>query len=128
MNVLQEIEEIIKEFNSKNNENLDIDSIRISFSKQYKKEKLNELGNWKKINKNDKRIMDKLNRRLDTDEITSAYQLEQYNIYYFNSNKDKKYRKAMMVIFGMKQYHKSPPPQHIVSKIISMILFKKILW
>lgn len=89
MDVLAEIEKLINEFNLTSNENLDVDSIRIEFSKQYKLEKLKEIGNWKKINKNDKRIMDKLKRRLDTDEITSAYQLEQHNIYYYNSNKDK---------------------------------------
>lgn len=122
MDILAEIEQLINEFNLTNNENLDVDSIRIEFSKQYKLEQLQEVGNWKKINKNDKRIMAKLKRRLDTDEITSAYQLEQHNIYYYNSNKDKpKYRKAMMVIFGMKQYHKSPPPKDIVSKILSIL-------
>lgn len=122
MNTLSEIEEIIKEFNSNNDENLEIDSIRIEFSKQHKLEQLKEIGCWKKINKNDKKIMDKLKKRLDTDEITSAYQLEQYNIYYYNSNKDRpKYRKAMMVIFGLKQYHTAPPSQRIVKKILSIL-------
>lgn len=121
MDILAEIQNLINEFNLSNDENFDVDSIRIEFSKQYKLEKLKEIGNWKKINKNDKRIMDKLKRRLDTDEVTSAYQLEQHNIYYYNSNKDKQYRKAMMVIFGMKQYHKDPPPQYIVSKIVSIL-------
>lgn len=122
MNILAEIEKLINEFNLTNNENLDVDSIRIEFSKQYKLEQLQEVGNWKKINKNDKRIIDKLKRRLDTDEITSVYQLEQHNIYYYNSNKDKpKYRKAVMVIFGLKQYHKSPAPQHIVRMILSIL-------
>jgi len=122
VDILAEIQNLINEFNLSSEENFDVDSIRIEFSKQYKLEKLQEVGRWCKINKNDKRIMDKLKRRLDTDEITSAYQLEQHNIYYYNSNKDKpKYRKAMMVIFGMKQYHKDPPPQHIVSKIVSIL-------
>lgn len=122
MDILAEIEKLINEFNLSNDENLDVDSIRIEFSKQYKLEQLQVIGNWNKINKNDKRIMAKLKRRLDTDEITSAYQLEQHNIYYYNSNKDKpKYRKAMMVIFGMKQYHKSPPSKHIVRKILSIL-------
>lgn len=122
MNILAEIQNLINEFNSNNNENFDVDSIRIEFSKQHKKEKLEQLGRWKRINSNDKKIMDKLKKRLEADEVTSAYQLEDYNIYYYNSNKDKpKYRKAMMVIFGLKQYHKNPPPETIVNKIVSIL-------
>mgnify|MGYP003391550805 FL=1 len=122
MNTLQELENFINEFNINNKEDFAIDSIRIDFSKQHKKENLEQLGNWKKINKNDKRIMNKLKRRLAVDEVTSAYQLENHNIYYYNSNKDKpKYRVATMVIFGLKQYHKAPPPQNIVTKILSIL-------
>ena len=122
MNTLQELENFIKEFNQNYNEDFAIDSIRIEFSKQHKKEKLGELGSWKKIHKNDKKILDKLEKRLTANEVTSAYQLEKYNIYYYNSNKDKpKYRIATMVIFGLKQYHKEPPPQNIVSKIILIL-------
>ena len=122
MNTLQELENFINEFNINNNEDFVIDSIRIDFSKQHKKENLEQLGNWKKINKNDKKIMNKLKKRLTDDEVTSAYQLENLNIYYYNSNKDKpKYRIATMVIFGLKQYHKAPPPQNIVTKIISIL-------
>ncbi len=122
MNTLQELENFINEFNINNNEDFAIDSIRIDFSKQHKKENLEQLGNWKKINKNDKKIMNKLKKRLTDDEVTSAYQLENLNIYYYNSNKDKpKYRIATMVIFGLKQYHKAPPPQNIVTKILSKL-------
>ncbi|MCT7545063.1 hypothetical protein N5T80_01890 [Aliarcobacter cryaerophilus] len=122
MNTLQELENFINEFNLNNDEDFSIDTIRIDFSKQHKKENLEQLGRWKKINKNDKKIMDKLKRRLTADEVTSAYQLENHNIYYYNSNKDKpKYRIATMVIFGMKQYHKAPPPQNIVTKILSIL-------
>ncbi len=122
MNTLQELENFINEFNINNNEDFAIDSIRIDFSKQHKKENLEQLGNWKKINKNDKKIMNKLKKRLTLEEVTSAYQLENYNIYYYNSNKDKpKYRIATMVIFGLKQYHKAPPPQNIVTKILSIL-------
>lgn len=121
-NILAELQEYIDEFNSNNDENLEIDSIRIEFSKQHKKEKLQELGKWKKLNKNDKKIMDKLKKRLDENEITSAYQLENHNIYYYNSNADKpRYRKAMMVIFGLKQYHKSPPPQSLIKCIVNIL-------
>ena len=122
MNILQELENFINEFNINNNEDFAIDSLRIDFSKQHKKENLEQLGNWKKINTNDKKIMNKLKKRLTDDEVTSAYQLENLNIYYYNSNKDKpKYRIATMVIFGLKQYHKAPPPQNIVTKILSIL-------
>lgn len=122
MNTLQELENFINEFNLNNDEDFSIDTIRIDFSKQHKKENLEQLGRWKKINKNDKRIMAKLKRRLTVNEVTSAYQLENHNIYYYNSNKDKpKYRVATMVIFGLKQYHKAPPPQNIVTKILSIL-------
>lgn len=122
MNVLKELENYINEFNKNNQIEFSIDTIRIDFKKQYKLSKLEELGVWKKINKKDKRIMDKLKRRLADDEVTSAYQLENYNIYFYNSNKDKpKYRIATMVIFGLKQYHKEPTPHQIVSNIISII-------
>jgi hypothetical protein len=122
MNTLQEIESFINEFNQNNNEEFAIDSIRIEFQKQHKKQKLDELGKWRKISKNDKTIMDKLKKRLLDEEITSVMRLENYNIYYYNSNKDKpKYRTATMVIFGLKQYHKDPPPQQLVTKIISIL-------
>lgn len=122
MNVLKELENCINEFNKNNQIEFSIDTIRIDFKKQYKLSKLKELGVWKKIDKKDKRIMDKLKRRLVHDEVTSAYQLENYNIYFYNSNKDKpKYRIATMVIFGLKQYHKEPTPHQIVSNIISIL-------
>lgn len=122
MNTLQELENFINEFNTNNDEDFKVDTLRIDFNKRYKKENLEELGSWKKVNRNDQTIMSKLKRRLTLDEVTSAYQLENYNIYYYNSNKDKpRYRLATMVIFGMKQYKKEPPPQHLVSKIITIL-------
>ena len=121
MNTLQEIQDFINEFNTNNDENFIIDSIRINFSKQHKKDKLEELGNWQRLQKNSN-ILHKLKKRLLDNEITSVMRLENHNIYYYNSNKDKpKYRTATMVIFGLKQYHKDPPPQQIVNKIISIL-------
>lgn len=118
MSILSNLKTYLQEFNF----DFQIDTIRIDFSKQHKKENLERLGRWKKINKNDKKIMDKLKRRLTADEVTSAYQLENHNIYYYNSNKDKpKYRIATMVIFGLKQYHKAPPPVKIVNSILSIM-------
>jgi len=121
MNVLNELENFINEFNLNSEENFSIDSIRIDFSKQHKKEQLEQLGEWKKLQKNSN-ILYKLKNRLVVEEVTSCYQLENYNIYYYNKKDDtKKYRKATMIIFGLKQYHKAPPPKHIVTRIVSIL-------
>jgi len=124
MNILQELENFIYEFNKYNDEDFNIDTIRIDFDKQHKKEKMDYIGEWKKINKDDRRILSKLKRRLTVDEVTTAYQLEKYNIYYYNKKDDtKKYRKATMVIFGMKQYHKEPPPHELINTIFNMLVY-----
>jgi len=100
---------------------LQIDTIRIEFSKQYKLEHLKKVGTWEKIKKNSP-LIPKLKKRLLEDEITSAYRLEKQNIYYYNSNADApKYRKAVLVIFGMKQYHKDPPPRALISNILQIL-------
>ena len=43
MNTLQELENFIDEFNTNNDEDFAIDTIRIDFSKQHKKENLEQL-------------------------------------------------------------------------------------
>jgi len=121
MNILQELEDFINEFNTLNDEDLQIDTIRIEFSKQYKLEHLKKVGTWEKIKKNSP-LIPKLKKRLLVDEVTSAYRLEKQNIYYYNSNADApKYRKAVLVIFGMKQYHKDPPPRALISNILQIL-------
>ena len=121
MNILQELEDFINEFNSLNDEDFNIDTLRIEFSKQYKLEHLKKVGTWEKIKKNSP-LIPKLKKRLLVDEVTSAYRLEKQNIYYYNSNADApKYRKAVLVIFGMKQYHKEPPPRALISNILQIL-------
>jgi len=121
MNILQELEDFINEFNSLKDEDFSIDTIRIEFSKQYKLEHLKKVGTWEKIKKNSP-LIPKLKKRLLEDEVTSAYRLEKQNIYYYNSNADApKYRKAVLVIFGMKQYHKDPPPRALISNILQIL-------
>jgi len=121
MNILQELEDFINDFNSLNDENFQIDTVRIEFSKQYKLEHLIKVGTWKKLQKNSP-LIPKLKKRLLEDEVTSAYRLEKQNIYYYNSNADApKYRKAVLVIFGMKQYHKEPPPRALISNILQIL-------
>ncbi len=125
MNILAELENFINEFNKNDDEDFSIDSIRIEYQKQHKQSKLNELGSWNKLGKNNQTILAKLKKRLTDNEITNAYRLEKHNIYYYNkkdtSAKNKKYRSAELVIFGMKQYHKEPPPKEITTKILSIL-------
>lgn len=117
--VLENIEAIINSDES----SFYIDTIRIEFSKEHTIKELNKIGNWNKINKADRQIYKKLIDRLTADEISNAYRLENNNnIFYYNSNKDRpKYRLATMVIFGLKQYHKEPPPRDIIISIISIL-------
>ena len=123
MNILQELEDFINEFNQNNDEDFAIDTIRIEFQKQHKKAKLDEIGNWKKLQTNSN-ILHKLKKRLNDDEITSVYRLEDFSIYYYNkkdTSTNRKYRHAEMVIFAMKQYHKPPPSKELASKILSIL-------
>jgi hypothetical protein len=119
-NILQEIENFLDDFNASNGIDLAIDTVRIEFSKQHKKEALDSLGQWSKITPSSN-ISSKLKKRLNDDEITSAYQFERENIYYFNSSTPPKYRRAVMVIFGMKQYTSSAPSNHAVQGILNIL-------
>lgn len=118
--ILQEIENYLNDFNNAHGIDLAIDTIRIEFSKQHKKEALDSLGNWHKVTPSSN-ISSKLKKRLKEDEITSAYQLDQENIYYFNSSTPPKYRRAIMVIFGMKQYTSSAPNITTVKSILNIL-------
>jgi len=121
MNILQELEDFINEFNTLKDEDFNIDTLHIEFSKLYKKKKKKKVGTWEKIKKNSP-LIPKLKKRLLEDEVTSAYRLEKQNIYYYNSNADApKYRKAVLVIFGIKQYHKDPPPRALISNILQIL-------
>ncbi|WP_419234086.1 hypothetical protein [Aliarcobacter cryaerophilus] len=120
--VLKDLEDYIKDFNDNNDLKLSYDTIRIDFSKQHKLTKIKALGNWKKISKSNRTIFSSLRKKIIDDEVTSVYQLENYNIFYYNSNKDKpRYRLATMVIFGLKQYHKEPTPHHIIENLLSIL-------
>ena len=123
MDILSELEDFINEFNKNNDVDFEIDTIRVEYSKQHKKKNLDNLGVWNKINANDRNILAKLKKRLTLDEVTTAYKLENYNIYYYNSSTPPKYNKATMVIFAMKQYHKDPPPRSIIENILNILMF-----
>lgn len=116
MSILSNLETYLKDFDF----DFEIDTLRIDFIKTNKKKKLDLIGSWKKINKPNHYLMLKLKRRYEVEELTTVYQLENHNIYYYNSRK-KDYKFATMVIFGLKQYHKAPPPQQIVNQILSIL-------
>ena len=116
MNILSNLESYLKDFDF----DFEIDTLRIDFIKTSKKKKLDLIGSWKRINKPNHYLMLKLKRRYEVEELTTVYQLENHNIYYYNSRK-KDYKFATMVIFGLKQYHKAPPPQQIVNQILSIL-------
>jgi hypothetical protein len=121
MDILEELDKYICNFNMQYHTNYNIDSIRINFSKQYKLEPLKKLGQWKKLPKSSN-ILHKLKKRLTPNEITSVWRLSNYNIYYYNqADKSKKYRKATMIIFGLKQYHQEVPPKYLVQNILKIL-------
>jgi hypothetical protein len=119
--ILEEIENYLSEFNKDHGLDLAIDTIRIQFKKENKIDRLKSLGTWRKITPSSN-ISAKLKKRLKENEITSAYQFERENIYYFYSNIDRpRYDIAVMVIFGMKQYTSSAPSNHIVKSILNIL-------
>jgi len=124
MNILADLENYIHAFNADEDINFRIDSIRIEYQKRYKQSRLNELGKWAKLQKNSN-ILHKLKKRLNEYEITTAHRLEKHNIYYFNkkdaATTSHKYDSAELVIFGMSQYHKDPPPINLIKSILSIL-------
>lgn len=119
IDLLQEIKDYIENFNQQYGVNFDIDSIRVEFSKEYKIEGIKDIGQWEKLKANSK-IVNELKSRLADNKITKVYKLKNQNIYYYNS-KEKNYRVATMVIFGLKQYHKEPPSRELITKLLNIL-------
>lgn len=117
----KEFETIIDEFNQSKNEDFSIDSIRVEFNKTYKINKLNQLGVWLKLNKKDRQIMKYLISGYRSIKVTSIKRLKNQNIYYYNLPNPPKYCKAVMVIFGLKQYHKNSVPKDIIESILNIL-------
>ena len=115
MGILSKLENYLQEFNF----DFQIDTLRIDFIKTSKKSKLDTVGKWNKIKPNHQLFL-KLQRRYELKEITTVHQLENYNIYYFNSKK-KDYKLATLVVFGLFQYHKAPPPAEIINSILNIM-------
>ena len=115
MGILSKLENYLQEFNF----DFQIDTLRIDFIKTSKKSKLDSIGRWNKIKPNHQLFL-KLQRRYEAKEITTVHQLEGYNIYYYNS-KQKDYKLATLVMFGLFQPKKAPPPVEIVNSILSIM-------
>ena len=115
MGLLSELKNYLKGFDF----DFEIDTIRIDFLKSSKKSNLDSIGRWNKV-KPTHQLFLKLKRRYELKEITTVHQLENYNIYYFNSKK-KDYKLSTLVMFGLYQYHKAPPPVEIVNSILSIM-------
>ncbi len=101
----------------------DIDTIRIEYSLRYKLQQLQDLGKWTKLKKDGFKY-NQISKRLDEKEIASVYKLEDYNIYYYRKRDKQNRTKAVMVIFGMKQYHKAPPPRELINSIVTILTHK----
>ncbi len=114
MSILSKLKSYLNEFSF----DFEIDTIRIDFLSS-KKSKLHSLGEWNKIKPNHQLFL-KLQRRYELKEITTVHQLQGYNIYYFNSKK-KDYKLSTLVLFGLYQHHKAPPPVEIVNSILSIM-------
>jgi hypothetical protein len=93
--------------------------LRFEYDKRYKQERVSRLGQWIKLT--DKHCLyQKLIKRLTAKELTSVYRLKDEDIYFFNYSDPPKYRKAMMVIFGISQPDKEPN-HNLIKKITSFL-------
>ena len=118
MNILEHLEVSIK----RHILDFSIDSVRIEFSLQYKLKHLEELGKWHRLKKGDFKY-NQIKKRLSPKELSMVYQLEDHSIYFYEK-REPHYQKAIMVIFGMKQYHKDPPPKELISQIVDILTYK----
>ena len=115
MGIFSKLKSYLQEFDY----DFEIDTIRIDFLSS-KKSKLHSLGEWNKI-KPSHQLFLKLQRRYELKELTTVYQLQGYNnIYYFNSKK-KDYKLSTLVLFGLFQHHKPPPPVEIINSILNIM-------
>jgi hypothetical protein len=120
MKLYQDIFNYLKAFNLYHSTAFKFDTIRVIFNKRYKLDKLKEIGKWSKLT-NKSNLYQKLIKRLTTCELTSVYRLDNENIYYFNYSNPPKYRKAMLVVFGITQYHKEPPSLEMIETILNIL-------
>lgn len=122
IDILGELESYIQDYNSCYNKDYKIDSIRITYSKSYKQEQLNDIGKWNKINKNSN-ILKQLKKYVP--DLTYAYrlktELQTEKIFFYNLKDPPKYRKAIMIIFGLSQYKKKIPSKLLVHRILDIM-------
>ncbi|OCR90561.1 hypothetical protein CFT12S02225_05865 [Campylobacter fetus subsp. testudinum] len=135
--IISEIQAILTDFNTKNNLNLAVDTIRATFHKNaYHKTHGNKLEHLKKYVKkyNMKFIKvakfssnyQKLKQRLSSEDLANAYILknlttkENERIYYINHTKENK-DKATLIIYGLKQYHHEAPSKRLINDLMRVI-------
>ena len=114
---LKEIETYLQEINSCTMQKIHIDTLRYNFDRRYKLEALREVGEWIKVSKNTP-LYKKLKKRVSDAEIKTAYTLKEHNsIYYYNLTRGTYRDRSVLVIYGLKQYHKEAPPREVITSI-----------
>jgi len=122
--LLEDIYYTLDEFNLKYQIEFDIDTIRFKYNKTHLGKKLDKVGQWVKLAKNNHMLI-KAQKREKNLKITSIYSLEKYNIHRYYFQDPPKYKKAKLVIFGLKQYYKNmnvkKNPQKMIDNVVSVI-------
>lgn len=132
MQIISEIQAILTCFNTTNNLNLAVDTIRADFMPKnaYRSStKMNAFLSlpkayklqWHKLKKSDFNYV-KLKKYLNKDELKSVYQLENERIYYYyKQSQDKVKPTASLVIYGLKQYHHKPTNPNLILELLNLV-------
>ncbi|WP_163280462.1 hypothetical protein [Campylobacter fetus] len=136
MSILSQINQILTDFNTKNNLNLAVDTIRADFNPTTfikSTTKINTFLNlpakfnlkWHKLKKSDYDYV-KLKKYLHKDELKTVYQLGDESsferiYYYYKKPLGRSTKKATLVIYGLKQYNQSTPNAKLVETLLSVI-------
>jgi len=122
--LLADIYNVVNEFNERYSFEFDIDTIRLSFNRTYLREKLNKVGQWHKLAESNRMLIN-ARKREKNPKLTYVYQLGKYNIHRYHFQDRKKYQKAKLVIFGLKQYYKNmnvkKNPQNMIDQVVSVV-------
>ncbi|WP_181022075.1 hypothetical protein [Campylobacter hyointestinalis] len=132
MQIISEIQAILTYFNTTNNLNLAVDTIRADFMPKnaYRSStKMNAFLSlpkayklqWHKLKKSDFNYV-KLKKYLSKDELKSVYQLGNERIYYYyKQSQDKVKPTASLVIYGLKQYHHKPTNPNLILELLNLV-------
>ncbi|RUT48871.1 hypothetical protein [Campylobacter fetus] len=140
MQIISEIKANLAIFNTQNDLNLAIDTIRATFYKNApNKTHGNKLEHLKKcVKKHNMKFVkvsksspnyQKLKQRLSNEDLSNAYELNNKGllntltherIYYINHTKEDK-DKATLIIYGLKQYLYEAPSQKLVNELMQIV-------